>query len=301
MLSCAQRAARTLDNDARNERSACASARPFLKWVGGKRALLPSLCARLPPGVDRMRHVEPFAGGAALFFDRAPNRALLCDVNPDLVTAYQAVRDEVEVVLRHLAELAGRHDKECYYQARVRYNAREHASDAERAALFIYLNKTCFNGLYRVNKRGHFNVPMGRYTRPTILDASALRRASARLHGVDVRCAPFQALIELGRPGDFVYLDPPYEPLSRTANFTAYARDGFTQSDQRALRDLFGELDRRGAKLMLSNADVPFVRDLYQGFRISRVLAPRAISCNPRKRAAVSEVLICNYATQGDA
>jgi DNA adenine methylase len=272
-------------------------ASPFLKWVGGKGRLQRKLEALYPPGLTLMRHVEPFIGGGALFFSRAPERALLSDINRDLVQAYLSVRDEVDMVLRHLTELALAHSKEGFYAARERYNARAHATSSERAALFIYLNKTCFNGLYRVNKSGRFNVPMGRYAKPTIADAPTLRAASRVLASADIRCAPFEALVADARPGDFIYMDPPYEPLSRTANFTAYAQDGFTQKDQTRLRDLFRELDRRGSKLMLSNSDVPFIRDLYRGYQIDEIMAPRAVSCDPEKRGPVAELVIRNYRT----
>ena len=270
-------------------------ATPFLKWVGGKGKLARQLSLLYPPGVELMRHVEPFMGGGALFFARSPKRALLCDINRDLVLTYCAVRDEVELVLRHLRQLAKTHGEETYYQARERYNARAHASTAERAALFIYLNKTCFNGLYRVNKSGHYNVPMGRYAKPAIADEVTLQAASARLARADIRCTPFESLVAEARPGDFVYMDPPYEPVSRTANFTAYAQDGFTQADQTRLRDIYRELDRRGSKLMLSNSDAPFIRELYRGYQIDEVFAARAVSCDPLKRGQVTEIVVRNY------
>jgi DNA adenine methylase len=272
-----------------------APASPFLKWVGGKAKLERSFAPLYPPGVELMRHVEPFMGGGALFFARSPKRALLCDINVDLVNAYQAVRDDVAGVLRHLQKLAKLHDERCYYDVRERYNTRDHGGATERAAMFIYLNKTCFNGLYRVNKSGHFNVPMGRYAKPAIADADTLRTASARLAGVDIRCTPFESLLEVAKPGDFIYLDPPYEPISRTANFTAYARDGFTQADQTRLRNVFRELDRRGSKLMLSNSDAPFIRELYADYRIDEVFAARAVSCDPEKRGPVRELVVRNY------
>lgn len=268
---------------------------PFLKWVGGKGKLVRTLSALLPPGVELMRHVEPFLGGGAFFFAREPARALLCDVNHDLVQTYCAVRDELGQVLRHLTVLARTHDEQTYYSVRERYNARDHASRAERAALFIYLNKTCFNGLYRVNKRGHFNVPMGRYTKPAIADAQTLRAASARLSHAELRCTPFETLISDAKPGDFVYLDPPYEPLSRTASFTSYAQDGFSQADQARLRDVYRALDRRGAKLMLSNSDTPLIRDLYRDYRIHEVMAARAVNCDASARGPVRELVVCNY------
>jgi DNA adenine methylase len=275
--------------------AALSSTTPFLKWVGGKGKLRHALAALLPPGVALMRHVEPFVGGGALFFARAPARALLCDINPDLIATYQAVRDDVQAVLAHLRRLSRSHDETTFYAQRKRYNARSHKNAAERAAQFIYLNKTCFNGLYRVNRRGEFNVPMGRYANPNIADAETLLRASQALASTELRCTPFQSLLSEARPGDFIYFDPPYEPVSRTANFTSYARDGFTQENQVQLRDVFRELDRRGAKLMLSNSDVPFIRDLYRGYPIERVMAPRAVSCDAKARGPVSEVVVRNY------
>ncbi|MDD9947371.1 MAG: DNA adenine methylase [Myxococcales bacterium] len=267
---------------------------PIVKWVGGKGRLLSQLRPLLPPAVDRMRHVEPFAGGAAMFFDRRPSRALLCDVNQDLIATYLAVRDELPSVITELQRLARDHSRERYYDVRSRYNTAE-LTRSQRAAAFIYLNKTCFNGLHRVNRRGHFNVPVGRYEKPKILNASLLQAASAQLSEADLRCTSFEALVALARPGDFVYLDPPYEPVSRTANFTSYAQDGFSQEDQQRLRDVYRELDRRGCKLMLSNSDVPFVRELYRDFRIDLVAAPRAINCNTSRRGKVSEVVVRNY------
>lgn len=268
---------------------------PIVKWVGGKGRLLGQLVPLLPPGVDLMRHVEPFIGGGAVFFARRPERALISDVNPELVHTYQAVRDDVDGVIGALGRHAVHHDAEHFYAVRERYNARVDRSVVERAAMFIYLNKTCFNGLHRVNRRGEFNVPAGRYKSPRILDEAGLRASSRALAGADIRCDGFEALLETAHPGDFLYLDPPYEPVSETASFTAYAQDGFSRADQTRLRDVCRALDRRGCKLMLSNSDVPFIRDLYKGFRIDTVMAPRAISCDGATRRAVSEVVVRNY------
>lgn len=272
-----------------------AVASPFLKWVGGKGKLRHALSALMPPGVELMRHVEPFLGGGALFFARAPERALLCDINQDLIATYEVVRDEVSELLAELSRLARGHGEQRYYAVRERYNARRPKSRAERAAQFIYLNKTCFNGLFRVNRKGEFNVPMGRYANPNIADAEALLAASARLRHAQLRCASFECLLSDARPGDFIYMDPPYEPLSRTANFTSYAQDGFSQVEQTRLRDVFRELDRRGAKLMLSNSDVPLIRELYRGYAIDVVLAPRAVNCDAKSRGPVRELVVRNY------
>lgn len=270
-------------------------ASPFIKWVGGKGRLLSQLVPLLPEGVERMRHLEPFVGGGALFFARQPRRAVLSDVNPSLVDTYLAVRDELSLVVKYLRRLERRHDPEVYYEVRERYN-RKPMSRAKRAATFIYLNKTCFNGLHRVNRRGEFNVPCGRYTNPRILDEEGLARASLALRNADIRCQGFEALLEVARPGDFVYLDPPYVPASASANFTSYASDGFGPQEQRRLRDVYEALDDRGCWLMLSNSDVPFVRELYADWNIDVVRAGRAINSNPRRRGKVNEVVVRNYA-----
>ena len=257
--------------------------------------MLSQLRPLLPKGVEHMRHVEPFVGGGALFFSRRPRRALLTDINPTLVAAYGVIRDDVEAVIGALRGLAGSHSKESYYEVRERYNQGRRVATAKRAAMFIYLNKTCFNGLHRVNRKGEFNVPVGSYKNPRILNEEGLRGASRALHGTKLECSPFDALLENAKPGDFVYFDPPYEPVSQTANFTAYARDGFSQEDQTRLRDVYEALDRRGCKLMLSNSDVPFIRHLYKDFNIATVAAPRAINCNAKKRGKVSEIVARNY------
>jgi DNA adenine methylase len=280
---------------------------PILKWVGGKSRILAQLSPLLPPGVEMMRHVEPFVGGGAMFFARRPERALLCDVNPALIGVYEAVRDEVDHVITHLERLSAAHTKQAkagnagkdanahYYAVRHHYNHGQKLSRSERAAMFIYLNKTCFNGLHRVNRKGEFNVPAGRYEKPRILDVDLLHAASAELQKAEIQCTGFEALLANARPGDFVYFDPPYAPVSRTASFTAYAQDGFSHEDQTRLRDVFAALDKRRCKLMLSNSDVPSIRELYAKFHIDTVAAPRAINCDSSRRGLVSEVVVRNY------
>lgn len=270
-------------------------AAPFVKWAGGKGRLLSQLRPLLPPTVARLRHVEPFVGGGALFFSRRPERALLTDINPSLIATYSAIRDDVDRVLSNLQGLARRHSKERYYEVRSRYNESRRLAPPTRAAMFIYLNKTCFNGLHRVNRKGEFNVPVGSYKNPRIVDPERILLASEALRDAELRCDGFESLVEHAKPGDFVYFDPPYEPVTPTANFTSYARDGFSQDDQTRLRDVYRELDRRGCRLMLSNSDVPFIRSLYRSFRIDTVAAPRAISCNGNGRGKVTEVVVRNY------
>jgi DNA adenine methylase len=280
----------------RHETTSPTPAQPFIKWVGGKGRLLHKLEPMLPPGAALMRHVEPFMGGGALFFARAPERALLCDVNRSLVRTYEAVRDDVEGVIGELNKLARLgHDDKAFYAAREGYNSAKRKTDREHAALFIYLNKTCFNGLHRVNRRGEFNVPHGKYKNPRIVDTDGLRSASLALANAELKTTGFEALLESARPGDFVYFDPPYAPMSDTANFTAYAQEGFGLADQARLRDVFRELDRRGCRLMLSNSDVPVIRDLYREWNIDTIMAPRAVSASAAGRASVSEVVVRNY------
>lgn len=268
--------------------------KPFIKWAGGKTRLMPQLMPLMPPANELMRHVEPFVGGGAMFFHRMPERSFLADVNPALVNVYQAVRDDVEGVISDLEVLSRDVSKEAFYGVRERYNAHK-AKPRTQAAMFIYLNKTCFNGLHRVNRKGQFNVPYGKYKNPRVVNPEVLRAASATLQGAEIHCQGFERLLSHARPGDFVYFDPPYEPVSATASFTSYAKNGFGQNDQRMLRDVFRELDRRGCKVMLSNSDVPFIRDLYKEWNIDIVAAPRAISCNARGRKKVAEVVVRNY------
>ena len=277
------------------DRNALPKPSPFIKWVGGKGRILSQLRPMLPKGVGLMRHVEPFVGGGAMFFSRQPKRALLADVNQELINTYTCIRDDLDKVIRALGSLACKHDADSYYEVRERYNQSARLAPATRAAMFIYMNKTCFNGLHRVNRKGEFNVPVGRYKNPTILNEGTLRSASHSLKKVSIRCQGFEALVQTARPGDFVYFDPPYEPVSTTANFTSYATNGFGQEEQTNLRDVYKELDRRGCKLMLSNSDVPFIRELYKDFNIGIVAAPRAINCNAKRRGRVNEVVVRNY------
>jgi DNA adenine methylase len=267
---------------------------PILKWVGGKSRLLPQLTPLLPAGVERIRHVEPFLGRGAMFFARRPRSALLSDSNPQLCATYRAVRDQLGQVIGELRALAQRHSVEHYYAIRDRYNARADSA-AELAAMFVYLNKTCFNGLQCMNRRGEFNVAAGRYETPRIVDEALLYAASCELQSVELVCADFEMLVDRAQSGDFVYLDPPYEPVSATANFTAYSQARFDRDDQVRLRSVFEALNRRGCKLMLNNSDVPFVRELYAQFRADRVKARRAINCDVSRRGAVSEVVVRNY------
>ncbi|MEZ4403995.1 MAG: DNA adenine methylase [Kofleriaceae bacterium] len=264
---------------------------PIVKWVGGKTRLLPEILTRFPRQFGR--YVEPFAGGAAVFFHLGPTEAVLSDRNPDLIGMYRAVAADPDGVLRRLAIHRDAHDEAHYYQTRARWNdCTVSWSALDRAATFIYLNRTCFNGLWRVNKGGGFNVPMGRYKNPAICDAETVTRASGVLRRATLLCGDYQAAVADAGPGDLVYFDPPYDPVTPTANFTSYTGDGFGPDDQRALADTVRALADRGCAVVLSNSDTPFIRSLYKGLRIDRVRCPRAINSDPARRGDVDEVLV---------
>jgi DNA adenine methylase len=232
-----------------------------------------------------------------MFFARAPERALLTDINASLIETYETVRDEPGNVLANLRPLERKHGADEYYRVRARYNARRSGRVAH-AAMFIYLNKTCFNGLHRVNRDGEFNVPAGRYVNPRIVDEQAILRASRVLARADLSCSGFEVLVEKARPGDFIYFDPPYEPVSTTANFTSYTSGSFGPSDQEELAGVYATLDSMGCRVMLSNSDTPFIRDLYRRFDVRTVLARRAINSKAERRGPVREVVVLNYEPQ---
>ncbi len=267
--------------------------RPFLKWAGGKTALLEVLLSAAP----REFHVyyEPFLGGGALFFalyrQGRIRQAVLGDINRELIDAYRALQTDVEAVIRVLDQYP--------YSEAFYYTLREvdpwSLPLAERVARMIYLNKTCYNGLYRVNRAGKFNVPFGRYKNPNYKDFANLRAVARALQHARLVCASFEEVVADAQAGDFVYFDPPYHPLSRTARFTEYARGGFGREDQEKLAEVFRELASRGVWVMLSNSDTPFIRELYRDFTITRVRAPRFINSNPARRGPQTEVLVTSY------
>ena len=244
---------------------------PFLKWAGGKRQLLSYIEARIPERIDT--YFEPFLGGAAVFFRlaarRSFRRAVLADANRDLVDCYKAVRDDVEGVIVALRKYRNDHDQ--YY--RVRAQEPETMSGVERAARVIYLNRCGYNGLYRVNSKGRFNVPFGRYKQPVICDAEKLRAASVALRNATLVCGDFARVVRKVGPDDFVYFDPPYVPLSATSSFTAYAKRQFGASDQERLADALRALAQRKVPALLSNSYCRETRDLYLGFDLEKVPA----------------------------
>jgi len=267
-------------------------AQPIIKWAGGKSKLLPELLQRLPSEKQWTgRYFEPFVGGAALYLALRPHDAQLTDMNAELVNLYTVVRDDVAALIDDLANHA--HEREHYYAVRALDTAA--LSTVERASRFVFLNRTCFNGLYRVNRQGQFNVPFGRYDNPMICPTERLHTMSAALQTTTLAVRDFEDALRGARRGDFVYFDPPYVPLTRTANFTSYTSGAFDESDQQRLATLMRDLGRRGVRCMLSNSDTPFTRELYAGLNIDAVLAPRAISRNAETRRPVSELIVRNY------
>jgi DNA adenine methylase len=272
--------------------------KPFLKWAGGKWSLAPQIRELLPADLHLRTYREPFLGSGAMYFYLArnapPRRSFLSDALGDLIAAYHVVSTRTDELVQRLEELKREHSTEAFYAVRERYNAERRAPDIERAAWLIYLNKTCFNGLYRTNSRGEFNVPVGRYAAPAIADAPRLYAARDALKGAIIRHLPFDHLEDEAEAGDVIYFDPPYVPLSPSANFSAYADGGFDDADQERLRDLFVRLDARGCVLALSNSDTPRVRELYQGFEVQKIFVARSISAKGAGRAPAAEVLIRN-------
>lgn len=271
---------------------------PFLKWVGGKGKLVKKLIPLLPRSFRSLEYVEPFVGGGAMFFALCPRRALLCDGNADVIDAYGAVQSQLPSLVRELAILSYQHRKDpfsTYYRVREAFNIQS-LSTVERAARFIYLNKTCFNGLARYNQGGAFNVPIGRYTDPKILDHQALEAASEHLKHARLGPQSFEVtLVEEAKKGVFMYLDPPYDPVSKTSNFTAFTPKGFNHIDQSKVFNAYRRADSSGALLMLSNSDTPMVRRLYSGYNVTEIQAPRSINSKADARGPVAELVITNY------
>jgi len=270
-----------------------AIARPFLKWAGGKGRLLLQYEAFFPKAFDT--YYEPFLGGGAVFFHLAERgqRAILGDINPELVNVYRCVRDYPRELTQRLQQHQVHHSSTYYYQVRQQ---RHLTQPVERAARLIYLNKTCYNGLYRENAQGYFNVPLGRYKNPTICDGALLQAAANALQRTEIGVFSFEAILEWPlTPRDFVYFDPPYHPISPTSRFTSYNRYGFSAQDQERLAGVFQKLAQRRVPVMLSNSDCPLIRELYQGFHLHPIQAPRAINSQADRRGKITELLITSY------
>lgn len=269
---------------------------PVVKWVGGKRQLLDEITPLLPKRITS--YCEPFLGGGAVLFSIQPAKAIVNDLNEDLVIVYEVIRDDVEPLIASLK----RHENTSEYFYTIRDMDRDRdsyraLSKVEKASRLIYLNKTCFNGLFRVNSSGEFNSPFGHYKNPNIVNEPVLRAVNKYLNSGNIvfYSEDFAETLKRVGKGCFVYLDPPYDPVSDTASFTGYNKGGFDRSEQVRLKQCCDELNKRGVKFMLSNSSTEFIRDLYRDYNITTVKAKRAINSDARKRGAIEEVLITNY------
>jgi DNA adenine methylase len=270
---------------------------PFVKWAGGKRQLLERLESRIPGTYNR--YYEPFVGGGALLLDVQPENAVINDTNRQLLNVYRQIKENPEAVIAAVNVLDSEPcDKERYLLMRTHYNAKIQAQelDAECAALMIWVNKHCFNGLYRVNSKGLFNVPYNNKVGGVSINEDNLKNIGAYLQErrIEIREGDFEKACEDVQTGDFVYFDSPYVPVSQTANFTGYTKDGFTLDDHKRLAALFKRLDGLGAKLLLSNHDVPLIHELYEGYRIESVPVRRGINRVASKRSG-KEVIVTNF------
>ncbi len=276
-----------------------AAVKPVVKWAGGKRQILPQMLSNLPEQWNR--YFEPFVGGAAMFLALRNNHrakmATIGDTNSELVNLYLEIRDNPEGLIRRISAMEFINERQSYTSARTLFNTIKGAEESktERAALFLYLNRHCFNGLWRVNSSGNFNVPIGKYRNPSIPNPDEIRKYSGALQNVDIRCGDFESTVAGVQPGDFVYFDPPYEPVSKTSRFTSYTKTGFPFSEQQRLSDLCRKLDGMGVYFMVSNSYSPSIIELYGEFTIKRIEAKRSINSDSHGRTGITELLITNY------
>ena len=275
-----------------------AHAAPVVKWVGGKRQLLPQILPLIPKRMSA--YCEPFLGGGAVLFALQPRRALVNDLNQDLITVYRVIKENADALIEHLS----RHENTPEYFYRIRDLDRDREayaalSDVEKASRLLYLNKTCYNGLFRVNASGAFNSPYGHYRRPNIVNEQTIRGVSRYFNPCDITFFSwdFAAVLDRVPRGGFVYLDPPYDPVSDTASFTGYNRGGFGREEQVRLKACCDALTARGVRFLLSNSATPFIRELYSSYHVSIVQARRAVNSVASRRGAIEEVLVRNYGT----
>jgi len=265
---------------------------PFIKWAGGKNQMLDQYSAFFPPKYNK--YIEPFIGGGAVFFHLKPSKAVLSDLNKDLMNCYAIIKNNTRKLIEVLKQYQTRHSKEFFTDLREQYNTNL-LSRIEKAAAFIYLNKTGFNGLYRVNSKGKFNVPFGDYKNPSVFDEANLLAVSKLLKNAELYTMTFEKVLDYAEPSDFIYFDPPYYPLNGTSKFTNYTKDNFLEKEQESLAEVFHALDKRGCRVMLSNSDTNFIKKLYKDYRIEPVKANRFINCDGAKRGAITELVILNY------
>ena len=296
-------------------------AKPFVKWVGGKGRLISQLEALLPAGFGSWRgvtYVEPFIGGGAMLFHMLQTygnivRAVINDINPDLATCYRVVRDSPCELIAALGWIGGEYHsigsdegkKDYYLAKREEYNSKS-LGEVENSALFIFLNRTCFNGLYRVNKRGLFNVPFGRYKSPLICDEETIIADSRLLQNVEILVGDFENTLGFASPNSLYYIDPPYRPITPTASFTDYSKEDFADADQLRLKEFCDMVGARGGAFMLSNSDSAnagdtFFDDLYSEYAVERVVAKRCVNCNGSGRGAVTEILVRNRGVESES
>ncbi|WP_457558425.1 DNA adenine methylase [Candidatus Harpocratesius sp.] len=266
---------------------------PFLKWAGGKRQLIEQYDEFIPNDIEE--YIEPFVGGGAMFFYLLPDFAILIDNNPVLINSYKIIKNNVNELLKLLEK--HENNSEYYYKIRSldRHPDFDKLSDIEKASRTIYLNRCCYNGLYRVNKKGQFNVPFGRYKNPIFCDKENLLAVHQSLQNVELICDSFEKVTEFATENSFIYMDPPYVPISDTASFTSYTKEDFGKEQQIKLKKVFETLDKKGSKVMLSNSYCEFILDLYEKYEIKIVYATRAINSNANKRGKIKEILILNY------
>lgn len=269
--------------------------RPFVKWVGGKRQLIPVIRQKIPNHFTT--YIEPFVGGGALLFELQPEKAKINDANSELINVFKIIKDDPYCLLRSLKNHKNTSDYFYSMRALDRNVTYKGLSPVEKASRLIYLNKTCYNGLYRVNKSGQFNAPFGKYKNPKIVDEENILAISEYLNHADLEISnvDFEESLNAVEKGSFVYFDPPYDPSSLSSNFTNYMPEGFNIFDQVRLRDLCDKLSAKGIKFMVSNASTPFIQDLYKNYHIQIIQAKRSVNSNGDKRGFVNEVLITNY------
>lgn len=267
----------------------------LIKWAGGKKQLIEQFKPFFPEKIER--YFEPFVGGGTVAFyllktHKEIKKVFLSDINEELIVTYNQVKNNVDELIKKLKIYKNNHSKEFYY--RIREQNVKKLSEIEIASRFIYLNRTCFNGLYRVNLSGKFNVPMGSYKNPNIVNEKDLREISQLLKKDDINVFQFDEAVKKAKKGDFVYFDPPYYPLKKSS-FTAYTKNNFLEKEQKKLAEIFKQLHLRGVKVMLSNSDTEFIKKLYKGYNIRFVQAKRMINCDATKRGKINEVVITNY------
>lgn len=306
------------DKHKKQDLSLISKAKPFIKWVGGKSQLISTFEKMLPPDFHRMEdvtYIEPFVGGGAMLFFMLKNfsgikRAVINDLNPALIRTYQTIKTTPERLIQRLSQMESEYlsigeeekRKEFYLAVRQKFN-QGNLSDVDNAVLLMFLNRTCFNGLYRVNSKGAFNVPFGKYKNPKICNAETIYADSELLQKVEIRCGDFEQTERYVTKSTFVYFDPPYRPLDATSSFNSYAKEAFNDDEQIRLKKFFDRLSARKCLMMLSNSDCrsrnpqdTFFDDLYKDYFIERVYAMRSVNSNPEKRGKLTELLIRNYA-----